>query len=85
MNCVGVVTLPPGVVSVTVTAPVPAGERAVTSVELITSRLVAAFGPNVMLDVPPRFVPVIVTAVPPAFGPALGTRPLVVEIVGGGT
>ncbi len=73
--------VPPGVVSDTVFAPeVPAGVTAVTVVELTTDTLVAALPPTVTLEVPVRFVPVIVIAVPPASAPAFGVTE---EIVGG--
>jgi hypothetical protein len=72
--------VPPGVVSDTVFAPeVPAGVTAVTVVEFKTDTLVAAVPPIVTLDVPVRFVPVIVIAVPPAVEPEFGATD---EIVG---
>ena len=73
--------VPSGVVSETVFAPaVPAGVTAVTVVEFKTDTLVAAVPPIVTLDVPVRFVPVIVIAVPPASAPVFGATE---EIVGG--
>jgi hypothetical protein len=67
-------------VSDTVLAPaVPAGVTAVTVVEFTTDTLVAAVPPIVTLDVPVKFVPVIVIAVPPAVEPEFGATD---EIVG---
>ena len=71
---------PPSAVSDTVAAPaVPTGVTAVTVVEFTTRTFVAAVPPIVTLDVPVRFVPVIVIAVPPDAGPEFG---FTVEIVG---
>jgi hypothetical protein len=67
-------------VSDTVFAPaVPAGVTAVTVVAFTTETLVAAVPPIVTLDVPVKFVPVIVIAVPPAVEPEFGATD---EIVG---
>ena len=71
---------PPSAVSDTVAAPaVPTGVTAVTVVEFTTRTFVAAVPPIVTLDVPVRFVPVIVIAVPPLVAPVFG---LTDEIVG---
>jgi len=67
------VDVPPGVVTVTFTAPaIPAGAVAVTDVAELTTTPVAAFAPNRTAVAPVRFVPVIVTDVPPATGPLVG-------------
>ena len=67
------VDVPPGVVTVTVTAPAtPAGAVAVTATPERTTTFVAAFAPNITPVAPVRFVPVIVTDVPPATGPLVG-------------
>lgn len=63
---------PPGVVTVTSTAPVPAGEVAVIEVAELTVKLVALAAPNFTAVAPVRFVPVMVTVVPPAAGPDVG-------------
>jgi hypothetical protein len=64
---------PPGLVTVTVTAPaVPAGAVAVIVVALTTVTPVPAALPNVTVAPLTKFVPVIVTAVPPAVVPLFG-------------
>jgi hypothetical protein len=64
---------PPGLVTVTVTAPaVPAGAVAVIVVPFTTVTPVAAALPNVTVAPVTKFVPVIVTAVPPPVVPLLG-------------
>ena len=61
---------PPGLVTVTVTAPaLPAGVVAVIEVLLTTTTLVAAVPPNVTVAPAAKFVPVMVTPVPPPTGP----------------
>ena len=78
-----VVTLvPPGVVTVTSTVPVPAGAVAEMVVALVTVNADAATLPNFTADAPVRFVPVIDTAVPPPAGPEAG---LTAVTVGAGT
>ena len=73
---------PPGLVTLTVTAPaVPAGVVAVICVALTTTTLVAVVVPNVTVAPVAKFVPVIVTAVPPAAGPLFGETLLTVETV----
>ena len=74
--------MPPGVVTVTSTVPVPAGETAVIELAEFTVKLVALIEPNVTAEAPVRFVPVIVTKVPPPTGPLLGFR---FATVGAGT
>src|SRR3974390_3166279 len=64
--------VPPGVVTLTSTVPVPAGEVAVMEVALWTTTLVAAMVPKWTAVAPVKAVPVIVPLVPPASGPALG-------------
>ena len=73
--------MPPGVVTVTSTLPLPAGEVAVIELSELTVKLVASLLPNTTAEALPRFVPVIVTEVPPASGPSLGDTPVT---VGGG-
>jgi hypothetical protein len=65
-------------VTVTVTAPLPAGVVAVIDVALTTTTFVAAVAPNFTVAPAAKFVPVIVTAVPPATGPLLGLTLLTV-------
>jgi len=64
--------VPPGVVTVTSTVPVPAGEVAVIDVVLLTVNDVALVLPNLTAVAPVKLAPVIVTLVPPAAGPLLG-------------
>ena len=63
--------VPLGVVTVTSTVPVPAGETAVIDVGDVTAKAAAA-DPKLTLVVALSSVPVIVTVVPPSSGPALG-------------
>ena len=72
--------VPPGVVTVTSTVPLPAGETAAIEVSEITSKLVAGVEPNEDRARVLRFVPVIVTVVPPPSGPSDG---LTLATVGG--
>ena len=67
-----VTLVPSGVVTVTSTVPVPAGEVAVMVDGLTTVNAVAATTPNLTLLAPVKFVPVMVTVVPPAAGPKVG-------------
>src|SRR2546425_952317 len=76
---VGVV--PPGVVTVTSTAPVPGGETATIDVAELTVKLLASADPNLTAVAPMRSVPLIVTRVPPASPPLLG---LTLMTAGGG-
>ena len=64
--------MPPAVVTLTSTVPVPAGEVAVIEVAEFTVKPVAAVAPKVTAVAPVRLVPVIVTVVPPAPGPDVG-------------
>ena len=65
--------MPPGVVTVTSTVPVPAGLVATICVPE-SLRIVANPVPKFTVAVltVPRFVPLIVTVIPPAVGPAVG-------------
>jgi hypothetical protein len=74
-----VALVPPGVVAVRSTRPLPAGATAVMLVALFTVKLLAAVAPKLTAVVPLRLVPVMVTLVPPAPGPELG---LMLVIVG---
>ena len=74
--------VPPPVVTVTSTVPVPAGAVAVMDVALLTVKVVAAVAPNFTAVAPVRLVPVMVTEVPPVLGPVVGLTPVT---VGAGT
>ena len=74
--------VPPGVVTVTSTVPVPAGAVAVTEVAVLAVIAEAALAPKLTPVAPARFDPVTVTKVPPAGGPALG---LIVRVTGVGS
>ena len=67
-----VADVPPAVVTLTSTVPVPAGEVAVIEVAELTVKPVAAVAPKFTAVAPVKLVPVIVTVVPPAVGPAVG-------------
>ena len=67
--------MPPGVVTVTSTVPVPAGLSAVIVVSLTTVTSVAGVVPKSTAVAPVKPVPVIVTNVPPAGGPMVGLMP----------
>ena len=70
---------PPGLLTVTVTAPeVPAGVVAVICVALTTTMFAAAAVPKVTVAPRVNLVPVIVTDVPPAAGPLFGETLLTV-------
>jgi hypothetical protein len=73
-----VAEVPPGVVTVTLTVPVPAGEVAVIDVALLTTTPVAALAPKWTAVAPVKLVPVMVTLVPPAAGPDVGLMPVTV-------
>ncbi len=73
--------VPPGVVTVTATAPVPAGLVAVIWVGLTTVKLAAAAEPKLTAVAPVKPLPAIVTLVPPAAGPPFGVS---AETAGGG-
>ena len=64
--------MPPAVVTVTSTVPVPAGEVAVIEVAELTVKAVAAVLPNLTAEAAVRLLPVIVTLVPPPVGPLVG-------------
>jgi len=74
--------VPLGLVTVTSTVPVPAGEVAVIEVAELTVKLVALIAPNFTAVAPVKLVPVRVTVVPPAVGPDVGEIALT---VGAGT
>ncbi|KRC90086.1 hypothetical protein ASE25_11390 [Terrabacter sp. Root85] len=79
------VVVPPGVVTLTVTAPAePAGLVALTCVELTTVRLVPAIVPNFTAVAPVRLLPVMVTTVPPVVGPVVGEIELATGAAGVG-
>ena len=67
-----VAEVPPAVVTVTSSAPAPAGEVAVIDVAELTVKLVAPIAPNFTAVAPVKLAPVIVTDVPPAAGPDVG-------------
>src|SRR5947209_5014680 len=68
--------VPDGVVTVTSTVPVPAGDTAWIVVPDSIVKLVASLGPNLTAVASVRLLPEIVTVVPPADGPLLGATPL---------
>ena len=67
-----VAEVPPAVVTVTWTIPVPAGDVAVIWVAELTVKPVAAVAPNATAVAFRRLVPVMVTVVPPPPGPVVG-------------
>ena len=67
-----VADVPPAVVTLTSTVPVPAGDVAVIWVAELTVTPVAAVAPKVTAVAPVKPVPVIVTVEPPVCGPAVG-------------
>jgi hypothetical protein len=71
-----VALVPPGVVTVTSTVPVPVGEVALMFVELLTVKLEAAVVPNFTALAPVNPVPLIATEVVPVVGPELGLTPV---------
>jgi hypothetical protein len=79
-SCGPVDDVPLGVVTVTSTAPLPAGVVAVIVVSLSTVKL-AVVAPNRTWVAPVKFVPLIVTSVPPSAVPVVG---LMLVTVGGG-
>ncbi len=68
--------VPPAVVTLTLTAPVPAGDTAVIWVAELTMKLAAAVLPNSTAVAPVKSVPVMTTLVPPLCGPDVGTKPV---------
>ncbi len=77
-----VALVPPAVVTVTSTRPVPGGLVAEIEVALLTVKELAPVVPNLTALAAVRLVPVIVTEVPPAAGPLVGAIELT---VGGAT
>ena len=76
-----VAEVPPAVVTVTSTMPVPDGELTVRVVEFVTLTEVPGVEPKSTLVAPETNpVPVTVTGVPPAWGPLVG---LMLVTVGG--
>ena len=67
-----VALVPPGVVTVTSTLPLPDGETAVIEVSELTVKLVASTEPNLTEMAPVNSTPVMVTVVPPPTGPVMG-------------
>ena len=72
--------VPPGVVTVTLTVPEPAGEVMLRLVSLVTPRMVPAVVPNLTAVAPVNPVPVIVTDVPPPAGPLTGDKLVTVGV-----
>ena len=64
--------VPPVVVTLTSTTPVPGGEGTVIWVAELTMKPVAATAPKVTAVAPVKLVPVMTTDVPPACGPRVG-------------
>jgi hypothetical protein len=73
-----VAEVPPAVVTLTSTVPVPDGDVAVICVEELTVNAVAAVPPNDTAVAPEKPVPVMITEVPPPVGPAVGEMPVTV-------
>ena len=73
-SAVDVADVPEGVVTVTLTTPVPAGLSAVIVVSLTTVTFVAGIVPKSTAEAPVKPVPVIVTNVPPVAGPIVGLK-----------
>jgi hypothetical protein len=71
-SAASVAEVPPGVVTLTSTVPVPAGDVAVICVAEMTVKLAAAVAPKVKAVAPVNPVPVIVTNVPPVVDPDVG-------------
>jgi hypothetical protein len=67
---------PPGVVTVTVTVPDPAGAVVLIAVSVFAV-IAAGEPPKVTLVAPSRSVPVMFTRVPPDSGPAGGEMPVI--------
>ena len=70
--------VPPAVITVTSTVPVPGAVVAVIEVALVTVNDAAAKPPKLTFVTPVKFVPVMVTLVPPAPEPVLGLTPATV-------
>jgi len=75
-----VVEVPPGVVTVMSTVPVPAGLIAVIEVALLTVYEAAEVTPNLTAVAPVKPDPVIATDVPPDTVPVVGTLPVTAGI-----
>jgi len=73
-----VALVPPAVITVTSTVPVPGAVVAVIEVALLTVNDAAAIPPKFTFVAPVKFVPVMVTLVPPAPEPVLGLTPVTV-------
>nr|WP_229797586.1 hypothetical protein [Jeongeupia chitinilytica] len=71
MNAFVNVAVPPGVVTLMLTVPEPAGDVAVTDVEVVAV-IEPVLLPNLTKVAPERLVPLIVTLVPPVLGPEVG-------------
>ena len=80
-SCGPVALVPPVVVTVTFTVPVPAGAWAVIEPSEFTWKLVAPVEPNMTAATSMKWVPVIETLVAPDAGPSAGLTPVT---VGGG-
>jgi len=76
-----VALVPPGVVTVTSTVPVPAGAFTVIFESETTTKAVAAFVPNFTSVAPVKPDPFIVTVLPPAPGPFVGDKLLTVGVL----
>ena len=74
-----VAEVPLGVVTVTSTVPVPAGEVAVIE-PAVSAVMVAALVPKSTAVAPERLVPVMVTEVPPPAGPVVGLMEVTVGL-----
>ena len=70
--------VPPGVVTVTVTGPEPAGAVMLIVVAVLASMVAGLPMPNVTEVAPARFEPLILTSVPAVVGPVAGEMLLVV-------
>ena len=77
--------VPPGLVTVTLTVPLPAGLVTVIWVSLLTLTLLAAVCPKEILVAPVKPVPMMTTAVPPVPGPLAGLILVTVGIATGVT
>jgi len=75
-----VAEVPPVVVTLISTVPVPAGEVAVIWVAELTVKAVAAVPPKFTAVAPVKLVPVMTTLVPPASGPDVGE----IDVTAGG-
>ena len=77
--------MPPGIVTVTGTTPLPAGLTAWIVVGDSTVNSVALLAPKCTAVTPLKPVPVIVTWVPPAGAPSIGLTPVTVGSCGPAT